>query len=60
MNDDDEPLLLNCPQCARRLRFMRIAGNGLPYYVCVMHGWFVIEKDGRLHESQFSPPDLVH
>ncbi len=58
-NDDDTgPLLLNCPQCPRRLRFVRIV-DGLPYYVCAEHGWFVIAKDSHLRASSL-PPESVH
>ncbi len=59
MRDDAEPLSLNCPRCPRRLRFMRIAADGLPYYVCAEHGWFVVTKEGRFRSSS-PPPESVH
>ena len=49
VDDDAEPLALNCPECGQPLR--PIVSRTRFVYLCMEHGrFFIATEDGHLHD----------
>jgi hypothetical protein len=50
-----EPLPLNCPQCPRKMRFVRTTVSGVHIFVCTEHGEWHLGYGG-LYPPDDPPP----
>jgi len=59
---DLEPLPFNCPFCAMRLLgvWTRLDEGECILYLCVDHGWFALDDEGRLQrDHRLSPLSIA-